>query len=67
MGGFHYEDSLILFRRVDANVFELRVFPWESDTAHAYLEASRQAGLIYRVGRNSNRIAGFVPEPHRPE
>jgi hypothetical protein len=66
MGGFHYENSLILFRRIDTNVYELRVFPWASDTARAYLEASRQAGLIYRVGRNSNRIAGFIPEPNRP-
>jgi len=65
MGGFHYENSLILFRRLDPNVFELRVYPWDSDTGRAYVEASRQANLIYRVGRNSNRIAGFVPEPFR--
>ncbi|MDX3968137.1 MAG: phospholipase D family protein [Bradyrhizobium sp.] len=61
MGGFRYENSLILFRRLGRNVFELRVHPWESDTAHAYVEASRRSGLVYRVGRNSNRIAGFLP------
>jgi hypothetical protein len=61
MGGFEYENSLILFRRVAPNTFELRVYPWESDSAHAYVEASRRAGLISRVGRNSNRIAGLLP------
>jgi hypothetical protein len=60
MGGFEYEDSLILFRRVAKNTFELRVYPWDSDTARAYIEASRQAGRLFRVGRNSNRLAGFV-------
>lgn len=61
MGGFSYEHSLILFRRIDRNVFEFRVYPWDSDSARAYVEASQQAGLVFRVGRNSNRIAGFIP------
>lgn len=61
MGGFAYENSLILFRRVAPNTFELRVYPWDSDSARAYVEASRRAGLVFRVGRNSNRIAGFLP------
>jgi hypothetical protein len=61
MGGFNYEHSLILFRRIGRNVFELRVYPWDSDTARAYVEASQRAGLVFRVGRNSNRIAGFIP------
>jgi hypothetical protein len=60
MGGFSYEHSVILFRRIDRNVFELRVYPWDSDSARAYIEASQRAGLVYRVGRNSNRIAGFI-------
>jgi hypothetical protein len=60
MGGFQYENSLILFRRIAANTFELRVYPWNSDSARAYVEASRVAGLVFRVGRNSNRIAGFI-------
>ena len=61
MGGFRYENSLILFRRIAENQFELRVYPWDSDSARAYVEASRRARLVYRVGRNSNRLAGFVP------
>lgn len=61
MGGFDYENSLILFRRVAENTFELRVFPWDSDSARAYADASRRAGLLYRLGQNSNRLAGFLP------
>ncbi|WP_022698308.1 restriction endonuclease PLD domain-containing protein [Euryhalocaulis caribicus] len=61
MGGFAYENSLILFRRVARNRFELRVYPWDSDSARAYVEASRRAGLVFRVGRNSDRLAGFLP------
>ncbi len=60
MGGFDYGDSLILFRRVAPNTFELRVFPWDSDSTHAILEASQRAGLMFRIGRNSNRVAGFI-------
>jgi hypothetical protein len=60
MGGFAYEDSLILFRRLAENTFELRVYPWDSDTAHAYIESSRQQGTLFRLGRNSNRLVGFV-------
>jgi hypothetical protein len=60
MGGFSYEDSLILFRRLGANLFELRAYPWASDPARAYVEASRIAELVFRVGRNSDRIAGFL-------
>lgn len=60
MGGFDYANSLILFRRLGNNVFELRVFPWDSDSARAYVEASRKAGLVLRVGKASNRVAGFL-------
>lgn len=61
MGGFAYENSMILFRRIAPNTFELRVYPWDSDSARACLEASRVAGLVFRVGQNSNRLAGFIP------
>ncbi len=61
MGGFEYENSMILFRRIAPNTFELRVYPWGSDSARACLEASRVAELVFRVGQNSNRIAGFMP------
>jgi HKD family nuclease len=60
MGGFNYANSLILFRKIAPNTFELRVHPWDSDSARAYLEASQRAQLVFRVGQNSNRLAGFI-------
>jgi len=60
MGGFAYENSMILFRRVGNNTYELSVHPWNSDAARALAEASRRAGLLFRVGRSSNRLAGFI-------
>lgn len=60
-GGFGYEHSMILFRRLDENRYELRVHPWDSDSAHACLEASRQRGLLFRVGQtNTSRLAGLL-------
>ena len=61
MGGFDYENALILFRRIAENTYELRVFPWDSDSARAYVDASRRAQLLFRLGQNSNRLAGFLP------
>ncbi len=61
MGGFRYEHSLILLRSIARNTFELRVYPWESDSAHAYVEASRRAGLLFRVGLRTDRLVGYVP------
>ena len=61
MGGFRYEHSLILFRRLADNAFELRAHPKDSDSARAYVEASHKAGLLFRVGKNSNRLVGLVP------
>ena len=60
MGGFSYENSLILFRRLEDNLFELRAHPWNSDPARAYAEASRREGLLFRVGLNSSRLVGLV-------
>jgi HKD family nuclease len=60
MGGFRYENSLILFRRLGNNRFELRVHEWDSDPARALVEASRRANLLFKVGRNSNRFAGLL-------
>ena len=60
-GGFNYAQSMILFRRLQTNRFELRVYPWESDTARACMEASRQRGLLFRVGQtNTSRLAGLI-------
>lgn len=60
MGGYSYTNSLILFRRIRTNTFELRVYPWDSDSSRALVEASRKANLLFRVGRNSNRLVGFL-------
>ena len=60
-GGFDYARSMILFRRLPTNSYELRVHPWDSDTARACLEASRQQGLLFRVGQtNTSRLAGLL-------
>lgn len=59
-GGFVYANSLILFRRIGENTYELRVHPWDSDAARANVEASRSANLLFRVGRNSDRLVGFL-------
>lgn len=60
-GGFDYAHSLILFRRLGANVYELRVHPWDSDTARACVEASRQCELLFRVGQtNTTRLVGLI-------
>lgn len=60
MGGFSYENSLILFRRLPDNRFELRAHPWTSDPARACVEASRRKELLFRVGQNSSRLVGLV-------
>ena len=60
-GGFNYAQSMILFRRLRTNRYELRVHPWDSDTARACMEASRQRGLLFRVGQtNTSRLAGVL-------
>ena len=60
MGGYTYENSLILFRRLEPNRFELRAYPWDSDAAHSFVKASGLAGLVFRVGVRSPRIAGLL-------
>ena len=59
-GGYAYENSLILFRRMEPNTFELRVCPWDSDAARSFVDASRLAGLVFRVGHRSPRLAGLL-------
>ena len=60
-GGFNYSQSMILFRRLDTNSYELRVDPWDSDTARACMEASRQRELLFRVGQtNTSRLVGLL-------
>ena len=60
-GGYKYENSLILFRRLDGDRFELQVHPWDSDSCRALVEASRIGELMFRVGRNSSRFYGLLP------
>lgn len=60
MGGYEYENSLILFRRMEPGAFELRVYPWNSDAARSFVEASRLAELVFRVGSKSPRLAGLL-------
>ncbi len=60
MGGYDYGNSLILFRRLGEGRFELQVHPWDSDSCRAFVEASRMANLLFRVGRNSNRLYGLL-------
>ena len=60
-GGFDYADSLILFRRLHTDVYELCVHPWDSDTARACVEASRRCKLLFRVGQtNTTRLVGLI-------
>ena len=60
-GGFNYAYSLILFRRLDTDVYELCVHPWDSDTARACVEASRRCELLFRVGQtNTTRLVGLI-------
>ena len=48
------------FSWISRNAFELRVYPWESDAARSYVEASRLAGLVFRVGGRGPRFAGLL-------
>ena len=60
-GGFDYAHSLILFRRLDADIYELRVHPWDSDTARACMEASQRRNLLFRLGQtNTSRLVGLI-------
>ncbi len=60
-GGHDYRNSLILFRRLNTRRFELQVHPWDSDSCRAFVEASRIGELLFRVGRNSDRLYGLLP------
>ncbi|MDD9960870.1 MAG: phospholipase D family protein [Gammaproteobacteria bacterium] len=60
-GGYDYNNTLILFRRLGEGRFELQAHPWDSDSCRAFVEASRTTNLLFRVGRNSNRLYGLLP------
>ena len=58
-GGFNYEESVVMFRRVDNAEFELVVVPLRSDLATAWLNASERLGAVFRLGENTDRLVGF--------
>ncbi|MXX55288.1 MAG: NgoFVII family restriction endonuclease [Gemmatimonadetes bacterium] len=59
-GGYEYEHSLVLFRRIEADTFELQVHPRGSDAARSLIAASQQLGLVFRVGLRSPRLTGLL-------
>ena len=60
-GGFSYENSAILFRRLPDGSFELVVAPWDSDLARAWRQASTQQGLLFRLGTiATSRLVGVI-------
>ncbi len=58
-GGFDYENTAIMFRRLPDGSFELLVALWDSDLARAWLEASSERQLLFRLG-STNRIVGLI-------
>jgi HKD family nuclease len=59
-GGFTYTNSAILFRRLPGGKYEFVVAAWDSDLARSWREASANAKRIYRIGRVTKRLAGFI-------
>lgn len=59
-GGFQYRNSIILFRRRPRNEYELVVAPRGSDLGRALREAAARSDRIYRIGRRTRRLAGFL-------
>ena len=59
-GGFEYLHSAVLFRRLRDGSFELVVAPWDSDMARAWRKASAEKGLLFRLGKTSNRLVGLI-------
>ncbi len=59
-GGFKYDNSAVLFRRLRGNHFEIDVVAWDSDLARAWLNASKNISKLYRLGYRTDRIVGFI-------
>ena len=59
-GGYAYENSLVLFRRIETDRFELRVYARRSDAARSLIAASHHLDLVFRVGRRSPRLTGLL-------
>lgn len=60
-GGPNYADSAVMFRRLPNGYFELVVTPLDSDLAHAWAHASKEAGTLFRLGRQATtRLVGIL-------
>lgn len=59
-GGFDYANSAVLFRRLSRGRFEMLVAPWEEDLSRSWRAASFARGLVFRLGRSSVRVVGFL-------
>lgn len=60
-GGIPYENTAVLFRRLaNQNEYELVVTPWDSDMARSWRDASTLRGLIFSVGKSSDRQVGLI-------
>ena len=59
-GGPDYSNSVVSFRRLYDESYELVVASPDSDLAHAWAHASEQSGNLFRVGRSSTaRLVGL--------
>ena len=59
-GGVNYTGMAVMFRRLPDESFELTVVPWDSDMARAWRQASAERDLLFRLGRNGNRLVGLL-------
>jgi HKD family nuclease len=60
-GGFTYENSAVMFRRLADGSFELIVSPWETDLARSWRQASMQKNLLFRVRPAADsRVVGLI-------
>lgn len=59
-GGFSYRNMLIMFRKLAGGAFELTVAERDSDMGRAWVAASSELGNLFRVGKVTERLAGFL-------
>ena len=60
-GGADYADSVVRFRRLPGDWFELAVTPLDSDLANAWKHASSDSGKLFRLGSQATtRLVGLL-------
>lgn len=59
-GGPGYADSVIMFRRLEDDSFELIVSSEGSDLANAWMSASQETGNIFSLGDHTTRLVGLL-------